>query len=82
VERGGVKRRERRRCAEKRGCQTPQSDGEIHDRRVKNSSLRHEVHVITHIIVTLKHKQTLTKHTFNIQKVTFKKMNCSPHYSP
>jgi hypothetical protein len=39
----------------KEGCQTQQSDGEIHDRRVKNSSLRHEVHVIIHIIVTLKH---------------------------
>jgi hypothetical protein len=53
--RGGARRRERRRCTEKRGCQTLQSDGEIHDRRVKNSSLSHEVHVITHIIVTLKH---------------------------
>jgi hypothetical protein len=35
--RGG---RERRRCAEKRGCKTLlRSDGEIHDMRVKNSSL-------------------------------------------
>jgi hypothetical protein len=76
-----VGRRERRRCAEKRGCLTLQSDGEIHDRRVKNSSLRHEVHVITHIIVTLKHKLTLTKHAYNIQKVILYNMNCSHHYS-